>query len=214
MRHFEGIFHVRTLPCKLWRPLSVILRWTMCLFHKRCFWSCTFRFVTSIIIFTHCITCPMTPMFRALYIALALIAFPANASNWVSSGWMEWASISACACANAARAHYGLHALHVHWELTRIAAHHAALLARHRQLRHQVLQGLHVWTGASWSFVRGENIAVVSTSDGVHIPHDMCIQWLNSPHHRANILSSDVTHCGVAFAVDQYGAWWGVQLFA
>lgn len=151
---------------------------------------------------------------RIILMAVAVLLFPVNAFTWGPSGWMEWASISACACANAARAHHGLNALYVHGGLTRMAAQHASLLARYQQLRHQVLHGLYVWTGLSWRLVRGENIAVVSSSNAGRVPHDMCTQWLDSPHHRANILSTDVTHCGVAFVVDQYGAWWGVQLFA
>lgn len=128
--------------------------------------------------------------------------------------WMEWASSVGCACGSAERSHYGLHELHVSWELTRAAAQHAAWMASRRELRHQQLYGLRVWTGSVWLSVIGENVAFMSSAHASRVAADSCMQWLHSSAHRANVLSAGATHCGVGFAVDQYGSWWAAQLLA
>lgn len=65
-------------------------------------------------------------------------------------------------------------------------------------------------TGANrGAYTSGENIAAGSST-----PAAVVEQWMNSPGHRANILSPDYTHIGVGYASasDMYHHYW-VQLF-
>ena len=63
--------------------------------------------------------------------------------------------------------------------------------------------------GVNWSSV-GENIAA-----GQQTPAAVMNSWMNSPGHRANILTAGFRHIGVGYTYSQgssYGAYW-VQLF-
>ena len=53
----------------------------------------------------------------------------------------------------------------------------------------------------------GENIAA-----GLRTPEEVMDAWMNSPGHRANILSADYTELGVGVAIGERGVYW-VQLF-
>ncbi len=64
-------------------------------------------------------------------------------------------------------------------------------------------------TAAGYRWLKvGENIA-----KGQRTPKEVVDAWMNSPHHRANILDPDFTELGVALEYDSNGvAYWG-QLF-
>ncbi len=64
-------------------------------------------------------------------------------------------------------------------------------------------------TAAGYRWLRvGENIAKGQTT-----PREVVEGWMNSPHHRDNILNPDFTELGVAVEYDSQGiAYWG-QLF-
>jgi len=59
-----------------------------------------------------------------------------------------------------------------------------------------------------WSLV-GENIAM-----GQRTPQEVQTAWMNSPGHRANILTADFTHVGVALYQREGGRTYWTQLFA
>jgi uncharacterized YkwD family protein/spore coat assembly protein SafA len=54
----------------------------------------------------------------------------------------------------------------------------------------------------------GENIAM-----GQKTPQEVMNAWMNSPGHRANILSRNYTHVGVGFARDSSGTAYWSQMF-
>jgi uncharacterized protein YkwD len=81
---------------------------------------------------------------------------------------------------NAQRARYGLPPLRAVRRLIRTARSHAAWMTNNRALQHT-------------NQPVGENIAM-----GQHTTDEAVHDWMNSPGHRANILSSSYTQTGVA----------------
>lgn len=70
--------------------------------------------------------------------------------------------------------------------------------------------------GYRWTYV-AENIAFQSGLNGSsadRAAQAFLNQWWNSPGHRVNILSRQVTHIGIATAVAPSGAMYAVQVFA
>ena len=53
----------------------------------------------------------------------------------------------------------------------------------------------------------GENIAM-----GQRTPEEVVRGWMNSPGHKANILSSDFTHIGIGY--DKNGNYWTQQFIS
>jgi uncharacterized protein YkwD len=106
---------------------------------------------------------------------------------------------------NAARADAGLPALSADPCLARMAERHAQRLAAAGRLYHQDLGAVMSSCGVSTA---GENVAMNYTGSS-----DMVDQWLKSPGHRANLLSSRFSLIGVGVAQARDGAWYGVQVF-
>jgi uncharacterized protein YkwD len=106
---------------------------------------------------------------------------------------------------NAARSDAGLPALGVNACLARMAQRHAQRLAAAGSLYHQDLGAVLSSCGLS---AAGENVAMNYTG-----PAGMVTQWMNSPGHRANLLSSRFSLIGVGVAQARDGAWYGVQVF-
>ena len=106
---------------------------------------------------------------------------------------------------NAARADAGLPPLSGDTCLARMAERHAQRLAAAGRLYHQDLAAVMRSCGTSTA---GENVAMNYTG-----PSDMVDQWLKSPGHRANLLSSRFSLIGVGVARARDGAWYGVQVF-
>ncbi|PXF46095.1 hypothetical protein BWQ96_04101 [Gracilariopsis chorda] len=118
----------------------------------------------------------------------------------------------ACHFANRVRAHYGRHPLYFSGLLTRIGARHSHWMARTNIFTHQNINGLGGYVGNNWLAVSAENIAMSTprTRDAAVDAHE---QWYYSPPHFQNMISWSHTHCGVGFAWDGHGRWWGTQLF-
>jgi uncharacterized protein YkwD len=81
---------------------------------------------------------------------------------------------------NSHRSRFGLPPLQVDHQLMQSARHHAAWMARNRVMRHT-------------SAMVAENIAAGQSSSGEAVS-----DWMNSPGHRANILSGSYSRIGVA----------------
>jgi len=106
---------------------------------------------------------------------------------------------------NAARADAGLPGLSVSSCLAGMAQQHADRLAAARSLHHQDLGGVMSSCGMSTA---GENVAM-----NYNGPSAMVDQWLESPGHRANLLSNRFSLLGVGVAQASDGSWYGVQVF-
>jgi uncharacterized protein YkwD len=106
---------------------------------------------------------------------------------------------------NAARADAGLPALSVNSCLTDMAQRHAERIAAAQTLQHQDLNSVMRACGMN---AAAENVAM--NYDG---PSSMVGQWLDSPGHRANLLSSRYSLIGVGTAQARDGSWYGVQVF-
>jgi uncharacterized protein YkwD len=106
---------------------------------------------------------------------------------------------------NAARSDSGLPSLSRSSCLARLAQRHAVRLAAAGTLYHQDLGTVMSTCGMSTA---GENVAMNYSR-----PSDMVQQWLSSPGHRANLLSSRFSLIGIGVARARDGAWYGVQVF-
>lgn len=106
---------------------------------------------------------------------------------------------------NAARVDAGLPGLSVSSCLAGMAQQHAERLAAARSLHHQDLGGVMSGCGMSTA---GENVAM-----NYNGPSAMVNQWLESPGHRANLLSNRFSLIGVGVAQASDGSWYGVQVF-
>jgi uncharacterized protein YkwD len=100
--------------------------------------------------------------------------------------------------------------LNVQGSLVAAAQMHSEDMACNNYFSHTGLDGSTVGgrstrQGYGWSFV-GENIGA-----GYSSPEAVVQGWMNSPGHRANILSPDYTEIGIgyAFSADSdYGTYW------
>ncbi len=113
--------------------------------------------------------------------------------------------------ANQARAQQGLGPLAWNAALAAAARQHAALVARSGQLSHQYpgepdLAARMTQAGAKFQ-VAAENIAQGTSAAELHQ------EWMNSPHHRANILDPRLDAIGVA-VVERGGNLYAVQDFS
>ncbi|MCL1914045.1 MAG: CAP domain-containing protein [Eubacteriaceae bacterium] len=99
---------------------------------------------------------------------------------------------------NIERANNGLRALIWDDRLASAAQKHSADMARNNNMSHTGSDGSSMdqrisREGFSWSYC-GENVAWNQRT-----PQEVVQAWMNSPGHRANILSSNFTHLGVGF---------------
>jgi uncharacterized protein YkwD len=106
---------------------------------------------------------------------------------------------------NAARKAHGLRALTVTSCLQTLATNWANHLAATRTFTHQSLGPFLTNCHASSA---GENIAMGNVT-----AQDVVNMWLNSPEHRANLLSSSFTHVAIG-AAQGGGNWYVVQDFS
>jgi len=113
---------------------------------------------------------------------------------------------------NASRREAGLPALRVNPKLTEAARKHSAIMAEQQKLSH-ILPGedsvAKRLADTGLHFNRsGENVGYNTDFNGVHEG------FMNSPPHRANILSPDYTEVGIGVVHDDKGVWWATQDFA
>jgi len=113
---------------------------------------------------------------------------------------------------NKERAARGLAALKTNWELSRVAR-----LKSQDMIDKNYFSHTSPTYGSPFSMMQkfglrfsagGENIAY-----GQRTPQEVMNAWMNSPGHRANILSSAYTHIGVGAAKKSNGTLYWTQLF-
>lgn len=111
---------------------------------------------------------------------------------------------------NRERARFQVASLATDPELMRLAREHAATMARLDRLGHNLdgktfSQRIELYPSNS----AGENVA-----QGQQTPAQAVSSWMQSPGHRANILQSQYTRVGVAFAKSKSGQLYWAQIFA
>jgi uncharacterized YkwD family protein/spore coat assembly protein SafA len=113
---------------------------------------------------------------------------------------------------NIERAKQGLPALKSNWELSRCARYKSQDMINKNYFSHtsptygspfQMMENF----GLRFSSA-GENIAY-----GQRTPQEVVTAWMNSPGHRANILSGSFTHIGVGAAKKSNGTLYWTQMF-
>lgn len=113
---------------------------------------------------------------------------------------------------NQERAKQGLPALTNHWELSRVARYKSVDMRDKGYFSHTsptygspftMMQNFGIRYSAA-----GENIA-----KGQPTPERVMNDWMNSPGHRSNILSSSFSHIGVGVAKDKAGNYYWTQMF-
>ena len=113
---------------------------------------------------------------------------------------------------NIERSKNGLPALAQNWELSRVARYKSADMANKGYFAHQsptygspftMMQNFGIKFSAA-----GENIAY-----GQRTPQEVVTAWMNSPGHRANILSRSYSQIGVGFARNKNGTAYWTQMF-
>jgi uncharacterized YkwD family protein/spore coat assembly protein SafA len=113
---------------------------------------------------------------------------------------------------NIERSKNGLPALTQNWELSRVARYKSADMANKGYFAHQsptygspftMMQNFGIKFSAA-----GENIAY-----GQRTPQEVVTAWMNSPGHRANILSRSYSQIGVGFARNSSGTAYWTQMF-
>lgn len=113
---------------------------------------------------------------------------------------------------NAERARNGLQALKSNWELSRVARYKSQDMADKNYFSHisptygspfKMMEDFGIRFSSA-----GENIAM-----GQRTPQEVMNAWMNSPGHRANILSPSYTEIGVGLAKDRNGRCYWTQMF-
>lgn len=113
---------------------------------------------------------------------------------------------------NIERSKNGLPALAQHWELSRVARYKSADMANKGYFSHEsptygspftMMQNFGIRFSSA-----GENIAY-----GQRTPQEVVTAWMNSPGHRANILSRSYSHIGVGLARNKSGVAYWTQMF-
>jgi hypothetical protein len=100
------------------------------------------------------------------------------------------------ALANQARAQAGVGALHWDAALAAAAMQHCQRMVAEGPIAHRYggeadISGRAAQAGAHFSVIE-ENVAIGPTAEAIHN------EWMQSPGHRANLLSRDVDHVGIA----------------
>jgi len=100
---------------------------------------------------------------------------------------------------NQQRAKYGLPALKIDWELSRVARYKSVDMRDRNYFDHTSPT-----YGSPFTMMRNFGISYRTAAEniaaGQRTPQEVVNAWMNSPGHRANILKRDVTHIGVGYA--------------
>lgn len=113
---------------------------------------------------------------------------------------------------NVQRVNNGLQPLQKHWEASRVARYKSQDMINKKYFAHisptygspfKMLEDFGLRFSAA-----GENIAY-----GQRTPQEVMNAWMNSPGHRANILSKTYTHIGVGAAKASNGTLYWTQMF-
>jgi Cysteine-rich secretory protein family len=138
---------------------------------------------------------------RGFLLVLALTLPALAAAQWNSpapggSGDLRAAAEQIFALANQARAQAGVGRLQWDPALATAALQHCRRMASEGPIAHRYggepdVSGRAAQAGARFSLIE-ENVAVGPSADAIHE------EWMQSPGHRANLLSPDVDHVGIA----------------
>jgi uncharacterized YkwD family protein/spore coat assembly protein SafA len=113
---------------------------------------------------------------------------------------------------NVERAKYGLPKLTQNWELCRVARYKSQdMINKHYFAHNSPTYGSPFRMMESFGFkfsAAGENIAM-----GQRTPAEVMRAWMNSPGHRANILSKNYSQIGVGVAKSSNGTMYWTQMF-
>lgn len=129
------------------------------------------------------------------------------AANASASKATKRALVRATLCVlNAERARHNLRPLRLNHKLARAAQRHSRAMARKRFFSHTSLSGASFvdrirstgYLSGARSWMVGENIAYGAGSRST--PRSIGTAWMNSPPHRANILSSSFRAIGIGIA--------------
>lgn len=113
---------------------------------------------------------------------------------------------------NKERSRRGLQTLQANWEIARVARYKSQDMINKRYFSHisptygspfKMMESFGIRFSAA-----GENIAY-----GQNTPARVMNAWMNSPGHRANILSRTYSRIGVGLAKNKYGVCYWTQLF-
>lgn len=113
---------------------------------------------------------------------------------------------------NVQRANQGLPALKTNWQLSRVARYKSQDMINKNYFSHtsptygspfNMMESFGIRFSAA-----GENIAY-----GQRTPQEVVTAWMNSPGHRANILSPSYQQIGVGLAKDKAGRCYWTQMF-
>jgi uncharacterized protein YkwD len=130
-----------------------------------------------------------------------------SAANASASQASKRALVRATLCVlNAQRARHNLRPLRLNHKLSRAAQRHSRAMARKRFFSHTSLSGASFvdrirstgYLSGARSWTVGENIAY--GSGGRSSPRSIGSAWMNSPPHRANILSGSFRSIGIGVA--------------
>lgn len=150
----------------------------------------------------------------AAALAVLLVSVPSAsaagacaAANASASKATKRALVRATLCVlNAERARHNLRPLRLNHKLARAAQRHSRAMARKRFFSHTSLSGASFvdrirstgYLSGARSWMVGENIAYGAGSRST--PRSIGTAWMNSPPHRANILSSSFRAIGIGIA--------------
>lgn len=113
---------------------------------------------------------------------------------------------------NQERAKYGLAPLKADWELSRVARYKSVDMRDQRYFSHTSPT-----YGSPFTMMKKFGIAYRSAAENIAMgqtsPQEVVKAWMESPGHRKNILSTDMTHIGVGFAKGGTGRYYWTQMF-
>ncbi|MFA5510765.1 MAG: CAP domain-containing protein [Candidatus Cloacimonadaceae bacterium] len=140
----------------------------------------------------------------ASLILIILLAFSFAAAKTVTKSQFENQVFE---LTNQERAKHGLQPLIKEDGLAALARRHGEDMARYNYFRHEDREGMTVG-GRQKKYYKeltvltiGENLAYFENSERVFSAAKIVRGWMNSPGHRANILSGEYTHLGLAVAL-------------
>jgi uncharacterized protein YkwD len=130
-----------------------------------------------------------------------------SAANATAVKASKRALVRATLCVlNAERARHRMRPLRLNHKLSRAAQRHSRAMARHRFFSHTSLSGASFvdrirstgYLSGAHSWAVGENIAYGTGSRST--PRSIGTAWMNSPPHRANVLSTSYRSIGIGIA--------------
>lgn len=139
----------------------------------------------------------------ALVLAPAILLGGAGLAHAATTTTSDTNAASFVSKTNAERQARGLRPYVVKSDLTAVATRHSARMASKNTLYHNPNLGSDV---DNWQVV-GENVGMGGTVESIHQA------FMDSQHHRENILSREFTEVGIGTVTDSRGVIWVTQVF-